>query len=143
METAKLKPSWSKILLYWPLMSLFALLIALLFNGNGPMDLLVLGIAILYVVVASLVFCAIFFHLPYFTISVDNGLLVGPSLLGVGWRRVTIPLKEIDLEATNLSLDWLGFYVIKSTRGKKITLWGFDEKQYEKLLSLLRDTGPG
>lgn len=93
---------------------------------------------IIVVLFQTFVFCAIFLHLPYFIIEVTNGHLIGPSLLGMGWKRVFIPIEEIDLRSTNTSLQWLGFYVIKSSQGDKITLWAFDINQFEKLLQALQ-----
>jgi hypothetical protein len=141
MNPIKLKPTWSKILLLSPVMGLLVLIGVILFIRNEPMDTIGYVIAVVYVFLASFVFWAIFLHLPYFTIVIDSGFLTGPSLLGVGWRRVTIPINEIDLPATGTSLDWLGFYVIKSRQGQKITLWGFDENQFGKLTSALGNQG--
>jgi hypothetical protein len=137
MNPIKLKPTWSKILLLSPLMGLLVLIGVIIFIRNEPMDTIGYMIAVVYVFLASFVFWSIFLHLPYFTIVIDSGFLTGPSLLGVGWRRVTIPINEIDLPATGTSLDWLGFYVIKSRQGQKITLWGFDENPFGKLTSAL------
>jgi hypothetical protein len=141
MNPIKLKPTWSKILLLSPVMGLLVLIGVMIFIRNEPMDTIGFVIAVVYVFLASFVFWAIFLHLPYFTIVIDSGFLTGPSLLGVGWRHVTIPINEIDLPATGTSLDWLGFYVIKSRQGQKITLWGFDENQFGKLTSALSNQG--
>ncbi len=134
-----LKPTWSKILVLWPIMILFVILLMLLFSGGKffQYDLLPLLIGGIYLLGATFVFCIIFLHLPYFAIEITEGHLIGPSLWGLGWHRVFIPIDEVDIRATNTSFQWLGFYVIKSRQGDKILIWGFDINQFEKLLIAL------
>jgi hypothetical protein len=138
-EVFSLKPTMSKILVLWPIMILLVILFDLLFFGKKffQFDLLPLLAGGAWLLVATFLFCTIFFHLPYYAIEITDGHLIGPSLWGINWHRVFIPIDEIDIRATNTSLHWLGFYVIKSRQGDKILIWGFDLNQFEKLLMAL------
>ncbi len=140
MKSIRLKPAWSKIILLWLIFALVEFLIIFLIEKDELMQIppiVNLGL-IIVLLFQTFVFCAIFLHLPYFIIEVTNGHLIGPSLLGMGWKRVFIPVEEIDLRSTNTSLQSLGFYVIKSSQGDKIMLWAFDVNQFEKLLMALQ-----
>ena len=84
-----------------------------------------------------LIFNLIFYNLPYFKIEINDGYLMGPRSLGMGWARTKILIDDLDLKNINSTLGWIGFYLIKSKQGEKISVWGFDEKQFVKLLDLL------
>jgi len=136
MDRIRLKPAWSKIIVFSLIFALVEFFLVLLI-GKGEFlqyssTTILTGLILL--LIQSFLFCGIFLHLPHFIIEVSNGHLIGPSLLGIGWNRVFIPIEEIDLRATNTSFQWLGFYVIKSRQGDKILVWAFDINQFEKLL---------
>ena len=73
----------------------------------------------------------------YFVIEIDENDIAGPSLLGVGWRKVQIPLAEIKEISNNKILVLLGIYIIKSIKGEKICISGFDEDQFSKLMIII------
>lgn len=89
----------------------------------------------------SLVFSVLFYKLPYFRVVLEEETITAPRGLGGGWQRVTLPLQDLDLENVNDRFKWWGFYVIPSTTGERLSLWGFDQAQYRKLVEIVRAKG--
>ncbi len=139
MNTLTLKPSWSKIILSWLIMATIVFVGLVLTSLQGETDFLLILIGFLFSFFGTFAFMLIFYHLPYFKIEVSDAYLSGPNSIGIGWMRGKIAIADIDLQKTDAKLRWLGFYMIKSRTGGEISLWGFDEKQYQRLISLLRE----
>jgi hypothetical protein len=87
--------------------------------------------------VQCLVFILVFCNLPYFAIELEEFYIKGPSMLGLGWRKVIIPYSEFSHIVNNLLLSSFGLYYIKSTRGQIISVMGFTEGQYKELLEFI------
>jgi hypothetical protein len=138
MDKIILKPTKSKIVVSWLIMS-FVILIFTIFNLKPFTDFALFAIVVLVILFQALIFMIIFYNLPYFKIEVNDSYLIGPRSLGGGWKRAKIAIAEIDLQNINSTFQWLGFYIIKSTDGEKISIWGFDEIQFRRLIDLLED----
>ena len=139
MDKIILKPTKSKIVVSWLIMSFAILLFTIFLNLKTFTNFTVFAIAVLIILFQALIFMIIFYNLPYFKIEVNDSYLIGPRSLGGGWKRAKIPIGGIDLQNINSTFQWLGFYIIKSRDGEKISIWGFDENQFRRLIDLLKD----
>jgi hypothetical protein len=139
MDKVILKPTKSKIVVAWLTMSFVILVFIILFNMNDFTDLISVAIVVLFVLFQAFIFSIIFYNLPYFKIEINDSYLIGPRSLGGGWKRTRIPIGEIDLQNINSTFQWLGFYIIKSKEGERISIWGFDENQFKRLIDLLKN----
>ena len=136
----QVKPKLSMILMYaviiWVLLSVISTILYLKNSEYWQLALLLYALLL----VGSISLSLRVFLLPYFAIAVDEEYITGPSLFGVGWRRVKISLSEVIINPNPHRIKaFFGIYVIESTRGGKIGIWGFDEEQYEKLLRIVDD----
>jgi hypothetical protein len=91
MNKVVLKPTWSKILLSWLVMSLIIYIFIILFNWKEITDFFSLTLVTLVLLFQCFVFSIIFYNLPYFKIEINDRHLVGPRGLGGGWQRIQIP----------------------------------------------------
>ncbi|KAA3647112.1 MAG: hypothetical protein DWQ07_06345 [Chloroflexi bacterium] len=138
MSKVILKPTRSKMLLFWALFSAVIITLAFLLNWNEISDLALYPWIFFISMIQSFIFAIIFFNLPYFRIEINDVNVVGPRGFSVGWQRIEIPVTEIDLQNVDTRFDWLGLYMIKSQSGGTLTLWGFDEEQFDKFADLLQ-----
>jgi hypothetical protein len=141
MNKEILKPTISKILVSWLVMSLVIIVFIIMFNWRDFTDFIGTIIVVLVAFFQCFIFCLIFYNLPYFKIEINDTQLIGPRGFGGGWQRIQIPLEDIDVQNINTRFQWLGFYMIKSKTGGKLSVWGFDEKQYKKLITLIVNRG--
>ena len=118
---------------------IFGVLLVLLFKWEEFADLFSISLLVIIVLFQSFIFSFIFYKLPYFNIEITPSYLTGPRSLGGGWQRIKIPIRDIDLNSINSSLQRFGFYIIKSYKGDKLSVWGFDTEQFNKLLGILRE----
>jgi hypothetical protein len=132
------KPNISKIIVSWLTMSFIVIVLILLSTLNDPTDFVGYLLVIFVALFQTFIFNIIFYNLPYFKIEINQPYLSGPRSLGMGWARAKILIDDINLKNTNSTFGWIGFYLIKSRQGEKISLWGFDEKQFIKLMDLLK-----
>lgn len=133
----KMRPHIKMILFYWLIMVAVESIILLTVLKDPFQDISVLLIALAVLMVQCFVFMMIFCNLPYFAIELGELYVKGPSMLGLGWRKVIIPYHEFSHIVNNLFLSTFGFYYIKSTQGKVISLMGFTEEQYKELLEFI------
>ena len=133
----KMKPHIKMILFYWILMVAVECIILLAVVKDPFQNITVLLIALAVLMAQCFVFMMIFCNLPYFAIEVGELYVKGPSMLGLGWRKVVIPYNEFSHIVNNLLLSSFGLYYIKSTRGEIISLMGFTEGQYKELLEFI------
>ncbi len=137
----KIKPKLSMILLYAMLISVVLILILfyaerfIITTAENPelYIFLIVGLSI----IGSISLSLRTFLRSYFVVEIDENDIAGPSLLGVGWRKVQIPLNEIGEISNNKILVLLGIYIIKSIKGEKICISGFDEEQFNKLMLII------
>ena len=135
-----LKPKIAMILMYAFFIWIFTSIVFFFLANEywDKWDYLLLGFGL--TLIGSISLALRLFLLPYYAIEIDEQFISGPSLFGVGWRRIKISIKEIMINANiNQILVFLGVYPIKSTKGEIIGIWGFDEDQYSKLLSLIEE----
>ena len=118
-------------------MSLVVIAFILLSTLNEPTDFVGYLLVIFVALFQVFIFNIVFYNLPYFKIEVNGPYLMGPRSFGMGWARAQILIGDLDLKNINAAFGWIGFYLIKSKQGEKISVWGFDEKQFVKLLDLL------
>ena len=133
----KMRPHISMIVFYWIIMFVIEGLFATLRMEDPVRDINILLIALLVLLVQCFVFIMIFCNLPYFRIEIGESTVKGPSMLGAGWRKVVIPYSEFSHIVNNPILSTFGFYYIKSSQGKIISVMGFTEEQYKKLLEII------
>jgi len=140
----KIKPKLSMILMYGALFSLVLMVILfyvernlLLGNENPEHRLMYYLIIVGGSIVGSMSLSLRTFLLPYYEIEIDEKFVTGPSLFGIGWRKVKIILTEIEEISNNQVLILLGIYIIKSIKGEKICISGFDEDQFNKLMTII------
>lgn len=138
-DKVTLKPTISKIFDISVTITVVVLIIILLSSWDEFPDILSFLVVVIVTLIRTIVFSFIFFKLPYFKIEINNSHLIGPKSLGVGWQRIRIPISDIDIKSINSTFQWLGFYVMKSFRGKKLYIWGFDENQFDKLIGSLEE----
>jgi hypothetical protein len=62
--------------------------------------------------------------------------MTGPCGFGFSWQRVHIPLEDVDLQNIDTRLQWLGFFIVNSKSGGKLTIWGFNKEQLKKLIDI-------
>ena len=136
METIKLKPSFSRILLSGLIMGSVLFPFTLILTKGDLTDITPVSFVLIYIYLASLLFCVIFFNLPYFAVEISDMYLFGPSLSTIGWRQTHMHLVDIDTKNIK-SFQWLGFYIIRSTDGAIITVCCFDENQFRKLITII------
>ena len=111
----KIKPKLSMILLYGMLISVVLILILfyverfIIARAENPelYIFLIVGLSI----IGSISLSLRTFLRSYFVIEIDENDIAGPSLLGVGWRKVQIPLAEIKEISNNKILVLLGIYL--------------------------------
>lgn len=139
MERIVLKPTRSKTLVFWASFAAVVLVLFLVLTWDEITDLTLLLIVVAISLGQSLVFSVLFYKLPYFRVVLEGDTITGPRGLGGGWQRVTIPLQDLDLENVSDRFKWWGFYVIPSTTGERLSLWGFGEDQYKELVGLVRE----
>jgi hypothetical protein len=132
-----MKPHIKMILFYWILMVAVECIILLAVVRDPFQNITVLLIALAVLMLQCFVFMMIFCNLPYFAIEVGELYVKGPSMLGLGWRKVVIPYNEFSHIVNNMLLSSFGLYYIKSTRGEIISLMGFTEAQYKELLEFI------
>ena len=138
MAKTTMKPTLSKTLLFWIIMSTCVLIIIVALNWRRFSDFTSILLVTLVVLFQCLIFSLIFFNLPYFRVHIDDTTLVGPRGFGLGWQRIQIPLGLIDVQDVDRRFQWLGFYIIKSKSGGRLSLWGFSEKQVLQLLATVQ-----
>ncbi len=133
----KMRPQFSMIIFYWAILAAIETIILLLILDNPFKDIRILLIGLFVLMMQCFVFMLVFCNLPYFVIELGEASIKGPSLFGLGWRKVEIPYTEFSHIVTTQLLSMFGFYYIKSTQGKIISLMGFTEDQYKKLLETI------
>jgi hypothetical protein len=141
MEGVTFRPSNSKLVVCW--LSMALVLIVLLF-WLVKVDLTDLpGVAIMvgYVLFQTLVLFVIMHKLPFFKIEVGDSTLAGPCGWGEGWKRIKLPIRDLDLEHINKTFQWFGVYQIKSRESGAISTWALDEGQFKSLVDLLKRRG--
>lgn len=110
----------------------------LFIGGGNPEDRLVFFLILVGAsIIGAMSLSFRTFLLPYFTIEIDDKNIIGPSLFGAGWRKVTIPIADVENISHHPVLIILGIYIIQSTKGEKICVSGFDEYQFGKLMKIL------
>jgi len=139
----EIKPKFSMLIMYGVMFAIVLILILsyiernefLKSNGLNPWVLfsIIAGGSILGGISLSLRT----FMNRYFIIEIDDQNIRGPSLLGIGWQKVSMPIKEIKEISNNGFLIFMGIYIVKSIQGKKIYISGFDEEQFAKLSALI------
>lgn len=139
MNREILKPAISKILVSWLVMSFVLTGVLGVLNWRDITDGLIAVIGVLVVFFQCFFFCLIFYNLPYFKIEINDSRIIGPRGLGGGWQRIEMPIEDIDIQNINSTLQWLGFYIIRSKAGERLSVWGFDEKQFNRLLGLVNN----
>ncbi len=141
METATFKPTVSKRLVLWLTLSLFTTAGVLWLVRSDLADPIAVGIALGYVILASFLISWLMYSLAFFRIQVDRSQISGPWGWGQGWKRITIPIAEIDLRRTNATFACWGIYLLQAGASGAISIWGFDAAQYRQILELLRSRG--
>ena len=139
MNREILKPTISKILASWLVMGCVLNVVIGVLNWRDIEDGIIAAIVVLVVFFQCFIFCLIFYNLPYFKIEINDTHIIGPRGLGGGWQRIEMPLEDIDMQNINSALQWFGFYIIRSKAGEKLSVWGFDKKQFNRLLGLVND----
>jgi hypothetical protein len=134
---SKMRPHIKMILFYWLIMVAVESIVLLAVLKDPFQNISVLLIALAVLMVQCFLFMMIFCSLPYFAIELGELYVKGPSMLGLGWRKVIIPYNEFSHIVNNLFLSTFGFYYIKSTQGKIISVMGFTDDQYKKLLEII------
>ncbi len=134
---SKMRPHFSMIIFYWAIMVAVESIVLLLILDNAFKDIRILLIGLLVLMMQCFVFMLVFCNLPYFVIELGEASVTGPSQFGFGWRKVEIPYTEFSHIVNNQLLSMFGFYYIKSTQGKIISVMGFTEGQYKKLLETI------
>jgi hypothetical protein len=139
----KIKPKFSMLIMYGVMFAIVLILILLYVernefiksNGLNPWVLLLIiaGGSLIGGISLSLRT----FMNRYFIIEIDDQNISGPSLFGINWRKVSIPIKEIKEISKNGFLIFMGIYILKSIKGEIICISGFDEDQFTKLASLI------
>jgi hypothetical protein len=83
------------------------------------------------------------FTLPlyfYNTIDIFDTYIVGPSMYGMNWRKISIPINEVIPEDKNkiylYSIILLG-HVILSSKGERINILWLEKSKYENLLEMI------
>jgi len=140
----KIKPKLSLILMYGTLISVVLMVILfyvernILLGEENPEHRLMYYLVIVGAsIIGSMILSLRTFLRPYFVIEIDENYIIGPSLFGIGWRKVKILLTEIGDISNNQVLILLGIYIIKSIKGEKIYISGFDEDQFNKLMIII------
>jgi hypothetical protein len=139
----KVKPKFTMIIMYGIVFGLVISLILLYIERNSivgysktdPILLLLLLVGLSFIGGISLSIRT--FMRRYYIIEVDEKVIIGPSLFGAGWRRITIPINEIHEITINPFLVFIGIYIIKSIKGEIICITGFDEEKMNILLKLI------
>lgn len=139
----EIKPKFSMLIMYGVMFAIVVILILLYVerneflrsNGMDPWVLLLIiaGGSLIGGISLSLRT----FMNRYFIIEIDDQNISGPSLLGLNWRKVSMPIKEIKEISKNGFLVFMGIYIVKSIKGEIICISGFDEGQFTKLVSLI------
>lgn len=138
METVTFKPSNSKLVVCWLTMALVLIILLFWFLKIDFTDLALVAIVVGYVLFQTLVLWLIMYKLPFFKIEVSEAMLAGPWNWGEGWKRIKLPIHDLDLEHINQTFQWFGVYQVKSREGGAISTWGLDEAQFKSLVELLR-----
>jgi hypothetical protein len=141
----KIKPKFSMLIMYGVMFAIVLILILLYVerneflksNGMDPWVLLLIiaGGSLIGGISLSLRT----FMNRYFIIEVDDQNISGPSLLGLNWQKVSMPIQEIKEISKNGFLIFMGIYIVKSIKGETICISGFDEDQFSKLSALLSE----
>ena len=133
-----LKPSLSKIVASWLLVTFVVLLFTLPFNLQKLTSVVVFVTTIVFALLKTLILTVVFYSLPSFRIEITDSHIVGLRSFA-SWERAKIPIKDIDTLDVNEKFKWLGYYGLKSKTNQKMLVCAFDEKQFRKLITILNE----
>jgi hypothetical protein len=132
------KPSKERI--FWHILPGILLFLLAAFQVLMLMDLVQLA-AIIIVIGIILFYAVVSFANgtnPVYDVHLTNTALVGPAIYVYPVFRRRIEFNDIDLDRTDTSLGFLGYFVIQSTGGDMIQLKGFDKQTMNELVAIIR-----